>query len=585
MKQHATLRSRLIVGFGIITLPLVILLLCNNLYATNVVHTQVALTNQNLLTMYMNDMDKVLEETGNYLYKTAEQDQSLISLSQFNKDSWEYYVAQTQIVNDLYLNTTYYSASDVLFAYSTKYDDLLLAPQQSVTYQEKQGIQAKLHQLVKQQHEGAAFYSKWNVVEQNGKYALVMIVDSGYDSYVGAWVDVNRLMQPMHMLNNNQHGEALLISDLGGIISSVNPAFSKQIDGPKLLTSVNQGALPYHIVELEKPYLLVVQASRTAALKLVLLFPESSLLEGLPIFRKLTYLVPLLALGMLMFYLVFLQRSIVKPIHDLIQGMRRIRSGDLTARLEDHKLVEFIVINETFNGMANQIEHLKIDVYEEHIRTQKAELKHLQAQIHPHFFMNSINIVYHLAQMKDYELIQNMSLHLVRYFRYATRTQVSTISMKDELEHIYNYLSIQKLRFPESLLFTITVEPGLESYSLPPLIIQPLVENAILHGFTVQGGEPFQIDVKVYTVPEDQGQYLRIEVLDNGKGFPLNQLPELQDRVYKVEPGDGHIGLWNVVHRGRLYYKSEVAIVFANREVKGASVMLKLPLQALNLED
>lgn len=108
--RQATMRSRLILGFGLVIIPLVILLLWNNLYATKVVHSQVAQSNRNMLTMYMNDMDQVLGEIENYLYKAAEQDQSLISLSQYDQDSWEYYLSTTQTSNDLDLNINYYDA-------------------------------------------------------------------------------------------------------------------------------------------------------------------------------------------------------------------------------------------------------------------------------------------------------------------------------------------------------------------------------------------------------------------------------------------------------------------------------------------
>ena len=123
--RQATMRSRLILGFGLVIIPLVILLLWNNLYATKVVHSQVAQSNRNMLTMYMNDIDQVLGEIENYLYKAAEQDQSLISLSQYDQDSWEYYLSTTQTSNDLDLNINYYDAADVLFAYSTIYEELL----------------------------------------------------------------------------------------------------------------------------------------------------------------------------------------------------------------------------------------------------------------------------------------------------------------------------------------------------------------------------------------------------------------------------------------------------------------------------
>ncbi|RKP53014.1 sensor histidine kinase [Cohnella endophytica] len=579
--RQATMRSRLILGFGLVTVPLVIVLLWNNLYATKVVHSQVAQSNRNMLTMYMNDMDQVLDEIETYLYKTAEQDQSLISLSQYDKDSWEYYLSTTQTTNDLNLNINYYDAADVLFAYSTKYEQLFIAQQQSVTYGRKQVIQQKLKETLAKNDPSTR--TGWNVVEQNGEYALVRVVDTNYDSYIGAWVDLNRLMEPMRLLGQSGKGEALLVSGQGRPLSTVGDSVRLALETFDLGAYLDNGNAAYNIVKLDKPYLLVAKSSRMADMDLIFLLPEKTLLEGLPFFRNLTYLIPMLAAIMLGMYLLFLQNSIVKPIHQFIKGMRKIRSGDLSVRMEDNKLQEFITLKETFNGMAQQIEHLKIDIYEEQIRTQKAELKHLQAQIHPHFFMNSLNIVYQLAQIKDFEVIQNMALHLVRYFRYTTRTQVSTITVKEEVEHIYHYLSIQKYRFPETLEFDFEVEPGVEADEIPPLIIQPLVENAMVHGFSIRTGSPFRIRVKISAIGDGEEGELQIEVEDNGKGLSEEQMEHLREKVQQLEPGDGSIGLWNVVRRCKLYYnRGIVKMSFESAKPQGTLVTLRLPRSKAN---
>ena len=579
--RQASMRSRLILGFGLLTVPLVIALLWNNLYATQVVHSQVAQSNRNLLTIYMNDMDQVLGEIENYLYKTAEQNQNVIALSQYGPDSWEYYLSTTQTVNELEFNMNYYDAADVLFAYSSKYEELFVAQQQSVTYDRKLLIQDQLKRILADP-AAEVRHPKWSLVEQNGEYALLRVVDTNYDSMIGAWVDVDRLMEPMRQLGpfgQGGKGEAMLMSGTGTPVSAVGSSIGGALEEVDFVPYLDDGGgdSAYNIVKLDQPYLLVAKRSRMADMDLVLLLPERTLLEGLPIFRNLTYIIPMLAAVMLVLYLLFLQNSIVKPIQQFIQAMRKIRSGDLTVRMADNKLVEFVTLKETFNGMAQQIEHLKIDIYEEQIRTQRAELKHLQAQIHPHFFMNSLNIVYQLAQIKDYDMIQNMALHLVRYFRYTTRTQVSTITIKEEVEHIYHYLSIQKYRFPETLAFDFEVDPAVERAEVPPLTIQPLVENAMVHGFSIRTGTPFNIKVRIAPAPEDPEGELRIEVLDNGTGIAPEQKDALARKVHDPEPGSGSLGLWNVVRRCRLYFKAPVRMTFADAEPQGTHITLHLP--------
>jgi two-component system sensor histidine kinase YesM len=282
-----------------------------------------------------------------------------------------------------------------------------------------------------------------------------------------------------------------------------------------------------------------------------------------------------------MLYLLFLQRYILKPINKLIKGMRRIYSGDLSARFNDDKLMEFKVIGDTFNNMVSQIEVLKIDIYEEQIRTQRAELKHLQAQIHPHFFMNSLNIIFNLAQTRNYELIQQMAIHLVKYFRFAIRTHLSSITLEEELEHIRNYLSVQKVRYPENLTFEIDIDPELTACRIPPSTILPLVENAMIHGFSAHLEEQFVIQISVRQDPLSES-FLQIEVRDNGRGIEREQLENLHSIGYFSEKGNDHVGLWNVMRRCRLYYKTDIEIQIDNGEVRGAFVILRLPRNDLD---
>jgi two-component system sensor histidine kinase YesM len=574
--KKATIRSRLILGFCLITIPLTVLLLWNSLYATKVVHSQLAVSNKNLLIMYMNNTDSVLEEINKFLYKTAKQDTNLISLSEYDKNSFEYYEKKIQIVNELYLNSTYYNAADVLFAYSSRHDELLMAPQQLVSYDRKQAIQARLLELLRDR----GFIqnnSQWMLIKLDQEYGLLRVVDTGYNSYIGAWIDLNRLILPFHQLSVDNRIQALLISNEGTPVTEpFDPNLVAQMKSIDWLKYIDQTQQTYNIIQLKERYFLVDQQSKFADIRLVLMIPEKDLLEGLTFFKQLNYLIPLIVVIILILYLVFLQRSIVRPIQNLIQGMRRVRAGNLTVRLEDHNLAEFILINETFNGMAKQIEHLKIDVYEEHIRTQKAELKHLQAQIHPHFFMNSLNIVFNLAQIKNFELIQKMALHLVKYFRFTTRTHLSTVKLSEEIEHICNYLIIQSLRFPENLVYEINIARELEDYSMPPLTIQPIVENALIHGFSVKDEEPFKVLIHVEADPQEPEDYILIHVIDNGKGIAANVLEELQSKLY-YDSEEDHIGLSNVMRRCRLYYKAEISLTFENMIPKGASVSLRLP--------
>jgi two-component system sensor histidine kinase YesM len=528
--KRATLPSRLIAGFALITVPLVVLLVWNNVYAMKVVQSQVATSNKNLLELYMNQIDTVLVDIEKYIYKTA-YDSDLISLGAYGKDDPEAYIAKVRTLNDMFLNLNYYKDADVFFIYNSNLDGLSLASQQHLPFDSKELIKLKLEQLMGDSSKTDIFRS-WILINQDGHYSLVRVVNTGYDTYVGAWVDINKLMIPLNLLDLGEDRQALFLSKDGRSLTPMkDPQYAKSIQVADWSVESADSVQPYKTIHLqEKKYLLVVQPSRTSNIQLAVMIPERNLLEGLTLFQKINYFVPVLALLILFFYLLFLQRSIIRPITQLIGGMRRIYSGDLSVRFNDNRLMELKVIGDTFNKMVQQIEVLKIDIYEEQIRTQKAELKHLQVQIHPHFFMNSLNLVYNLAQIRNFELVQKISIHLVKYFRYVIHTHKTSMMISEELDHIHQYLAIQKVRFPDNLTYTIEVDDDLKELRIPPSTIQPLVENAMIHGFSVNLGVPFSIQVIIRA--DSSPEHLIIEVRDNGRGFPPELLEQFQSRQY-----------------------------------------------------
>jgi len=334
------------------------------------------------------------------------------------------------------------------------------------------------------------------------------------------------------------------------------------------------------VLEGEADYIIVATKSKFSDVYLSLLVPESQLLQQLPYFQRLIYLIPLVGAAVLSIYLLFLRNTLLKPMSDLIKGMRQIKRGELRARLGNEKSKEFSIINDTFNDMAAEIQDLKINVYEEQIRTQKAELKHLQAQINPHFLLNAINIIYNLAELNKNDLIKRMSTHISKYFRFVTRTNVSFVSVANELEHIESYLEIQRLRFPNYLKFELSMEQGLEQAAIPPLLIQPFVENAIKHGFEMSE-EPFQIEVHLRwgSPEEEESPTFEIIILDNGRGISEEQLAELNDDRSFLYSGEGNLGIWNVRQRLKLQYGAAAQMVITPGEPKGTCIKLMIPFR------
>jgi two-component system sensor histidine kinase YesM len=269
----------------------------------------------------------------------------------------------------------------------------------------------------------------------------------------------------------------------------------------------------------------------------------------------------------------------------LIQGMNQIMRGDLNTRLNENHSSEFAFLMGTFNNMVTQISKLKIDVYEEKIRTQDAEFGLLQVQIRPHFYLNSLNIIHSLAAIKEYALIQKMTQLLAEYFRFIIQTKNGTVSLESEIRHIQNYLEIQKLRFPNQLNYEIVLPDRFRNCIILPLTIQTFVENSIIHGFASRK-ELFVIRILVDANDQAADDLLWIEVSDNGIGFPEPILRKLQDGTYENEVfDDGHLGIQNVMQRQRIQYDAKAKLLFNNGANKGAEIKIGIPLSYEDKEE
>jgi two-component system sensor histidine kinase YesM len=253
----------------------------------------------------------------------------------------------------------------------------------------------------------------------------------------------------------------------------------------------------------------------------------------------------LLMLSILASFLLY--RNVQIPIGQLIRGVQRMKRGDLSVRIEYNSKNEFDYLIQRFNEMAEQIQVLVEDVYAEKIRSREATLKQLQSQIHPHFLYNSLFFIINSAELEDKESVVAMAHNLAEFYRYTTRVENQTVRLKDELDLVRHYLIIQNLRI-HRLNYDISVPEAMMDEWIPRLILQPLVENAIIHGID----RSMKSDLITIT-GEQEDSYNRLIVEDNGNGLSDEELEQLHKQLQAPMSDEIGCGTWNVHHR--LYYQ------------------------------
>ena len=296
------------------------------------------------------------------------------------------------------------------------------------------------------------------------------------------------------------------------------------------------------------------------------------------------YMVQLLSLGttvlVIPLLLLYIHRQVNEPLRRLERAIRHIEAGDLGYRIKTGKEGrEFEQINRSFNDMMEQVQELKIGVYEKELERKDIKMRYLSQQIQPHFILNAMNILYSY-EPEEYNLIQKMVLCISKYFRYIVKVNARFVTLKQEMEHIQNYFEIQKARFPDLFFSIVEYEEGLKDALIPPLIVQNFAENAIKHSLKI--GNKITIFVIGEYYQEENGQPMfRVRLADTGEGIS----DEIQEKILrfqetgKYQEGLG-VGIQNSIERLQYLYdgKKNRLRIWRDENYSGTNVELILPL-------
>jgi len=565
-----SLRFKLFAACFVIIVPLITLLIINNYYSVQVVRNQVAQSNKNMLSLYMGQIDRNLAEVDKYLLNQTASNLYLLDL-EFPKKSDEdrYNLAKLGLFNFMVEDIAYYPMIDLFFVYSKPNQDLMvMTGSLSLSTKQRDAVQQEIMDMVRQNTDNAD-YSRWHVWKGKEDYSIYHLIKTG-EVYIGSWVNSSKLMVPLNLIDLGESGAAVLTTDRMEPISNADRMQDIELD-------LNFPKDSYTITgNRDGKYLVLGEPSAQGDFNLVAMVPESAILEKLPYLQRISSAISIIAALFLLLFLFMMRKVFLDPVKRIVIAMRKLRDGNWDSRLEQVPTsTEFEIVNETFNRMINEIHDLKINVYEEKLNHQRAELRQLQLQINPHFFLNSLNIIYNLATVKDFALIHEMTKCLVSYFRFMFRSKSYFVSLKDELSHTSNYLRIQQLRFPGTFSYAMEAPEDLLDTEVPPLIIQTMVENTIK--YAVNMDYPISISVEVSKEAAGDPPCTVILIKDTGPGFPDEVLQKLASFEEQGGEDGEQIGIWNVRRRLRLLYQERASIEFSNDSSHGAVIQIRLP--------
>ena len=271
-----------------------------------------------------------------------------------------------------------------------------------------------------------------------------------------------------------------------------------------------------------------------------------------------------------------LGHAIARPIVQLKHFAGMIAAGHLDVRAPPPGVSELSDLTSSLNTMAGKLTDLIEENKREQENLKKSEMRALQAQIAPHFLYNTLDAIIWLAEARKMNEVITVTRALSNFFRISLSGGKDWITIRQEVDHLQGYLTIQKVRYRDILDYTIQVDESLYDLYILKLVIQPLVENAIYHGIkNRRGGGRLTVTV------ERQGEMLSVKVTDDGAGMTSERLDKVLSALEArgMPEGESGYGLYSVDKRLKLYYNQPEGLKVTSQHGEGTTIEFCVPIQ------
>lgn len=396
-------------------------------------------------------------------------------------------------------------------------------------------------------------------------FAGVLTVDVSIDSFNSILKNYKPSRESTIFLLNQDN---LIVSSSDD--ENVGTYLSKQICNARELLLLNGDPKP-HILKRTGREEMILSSKKMSMPDYVIvsMAPSSEMYGELISFNKVMVIVLAVCLVLSLGFALFLSDNISYPIRKLARSMATVQDGNFDVNLSYKRNDEFSFLISAYNKMVGQIKELIDKLYVIELNKKEAELKSLQAQINPHFLYNTLDSVNWLALKHNVPDISTMVTSLSDFFRYSLSKGRNVISLRDERNQVQCYLEIQKIRFKDKLDYSIEFPEEILEYQTVKLILQPIVENAIVHGIEKRRGKGM-IAITA-ALAED---CVEIRISDNGIGTDISELNSLLSG--KADNTKSY-GIRNVHERIRNAFGEPFGLAFSSNDPVGVTVTIKIP--------
>lgn len=280
---------------------------------------------------------------------------------------------------------------------------------------------------------------------------------------------------------------------------------------------------------------------------------------------------------------LFVIRRVTTPLGSLTRLLSKINPNEPLPRYQATTSDEIGRLANSYNLLGTHIEELKVQLIHNETRKKETDMLALQAQINPHFLYNTLSSIHWIALLSEENKIAEMVGALSDFLRFSLNKGKEYCKVSQELAHIRNYVQVQSIRFPDEFTVEYTIDARVNDATMLKLLLQPLVENAMIHGIQMKE-EPGVISIYV----EQKGNMMHFKVIDDGVGMNEDRLQEVIHSLYPpvgMLPSDASYGLRNVHERLQLHYGVDSGIKIESRVNEGTCISFSIPVLEAVHED
>ena len=528
---------------------LLVLLLINiliNIAMSNI--TRNFIKNQNIvhlrssIEIYADSVNEKLHSVERFMYSTITHNESLEKLN--HVQTFLDYQENLKKVQTSFAEFEYQNETHMTFLLETdSTDHFINVSNLYIPYEDYLLLKSNLKSLRSDISD-----RKWkNVTTKNSEYLVKSVHYEGKIIY--AVISSEDILKPLRKLNIGNNGKLSLKE-------------------PNNIPSEN--------------YLIHAQNEKTH-----LPFDIYVLVDYAEVFRNITLLevflsaVPIIITILSIIIILYIRQWMIKPITRLTERLSQL--GDSIPPSEffiSEGILEIDKANDKLNKVIFDMQELKIREYHSQLELKKIELNYLKNQIRPHFYLNMLSMIHSMLQTKNYKEIEELTILTSNYLRHLFMANQDFSELKDEVQHIKDYLEIQRIRYGNNIHFSLDYNSDLQNTLVPSLLLQTFIENTIKHGFSFQ--DLFKILLSIKKVKTENSDYIQICIEDNGPGFSEEILSKLNQKQSLITEDGHHIGITNTIERLNLLYPNDYTITFENNEEGGAKILLLIPYKIID---